>query len=52
MIESWRWAWRIWRARHYVWAADLAYRRYPCRRNADAYETAAHYLHRLEVARP
>lgn len=49
---TWRWRWRRWRAAHYVWVADLQYRRWPSGRNAIAYNTAVDYLHRVEASRP
>ena len=44
-------AWRIWRANHYVWAADLAYRRNPTPTNAAAWARAIDRLHRVEAGR-
>jgi hypothetical protein len=48
----WRWRWRRWRAAHYLWAADLNYRRFPSPRNGNAYLVAADYLRRVEASRP
>jgi len=45
------WSWRHWRARHYVWAADLDYRRYPGRRNL-RYSHAVAHLIQVEAGRP
>jgi hypothetical protein len=51
-LEVIRWRWRRWRARHYVRAAELAYRREPNARNRDALERADLLLRRVDAARP
>jgi hypothetical protein len=50
--EVMRWRWRCWRARRYVRAAELAYRRLPSPRNRAALERAGVLLRRAEAARP
>lgn len=47
-----RWRWRRWRARHYVWVADVNYRRWPSGRNGAAWARAVDYLHRVEATEP
>ena len=47
-----RWRWRRWRARRYVRAAELNYRRLPNPRNRAALERAGLYLRRVDTARP
>jgi hypothetical protein len=51
-LEVIRWRLRRWRARRYVRAADLAYRRLPSPRNHAALERAGVLLRRVETARP
>jgi hypothetical protein len=46
------WRWRYWRARHYVWAADVEYRRSPTPANGAAWARAVNYCQRLEARRP
>jgi hypothetical protein len=52
VLEVWRWRWRCRRARRYVRAADLAYRRLPSPRNRAALVRARVLLSRAEAARP
>ena len=47
-----RWAWRQWRARHYAYAAYVAYQRWPSDRNADALVRADAFLSHVQAARP
>lgn len=47
-----RWHYRRWRARHYVWAADLEYRRRPTPRNLNAWQYAIRRLTAVEANRP
>jgi len=47
-----RWRWRAWRARRYVRAAYLCWRRWPSRRNGEALARAADLLAHVEAARP
>jgi hypothetical protein len=51
-VADLRWRWRRWRARHYAWAADLQFRRWPSRRNGNAYIRALDYLDHVEASRP
>lgn len=46
------WRYRRWRARHYVYAADLAYRRNPTPTNGAAWARAIDYLNRVEAGYP
>jgi hypothetical protein len=46
------WTWRHQQARHRVWEADLACRRWPSPRNRNAHHMAAVYLRRVEIRRP
>jgi hypothetical protein len=47
-----RWRWLRWRARRYVWRADLAYRRWPSPATRAALDRAAGLLRRIEARRP
>jgi hypothetical protein len=52
MVARALWRYRRWRAAHYLWAADLAYRRWPTPGNATALERAAVAARRVEAGRP
>jgi hypothetical protein len=45
------WRWRRWRARHYLWAADLQYRRAPTPAAEQARIRAAALLAHIETYR-
>lgn len=51
-LEAIRWRWRRWRARHYVRAAELAYRRRETPMNRAALDRAAALLRQVEAGRP
>jgi hypothetical protein len=46
------WRWRRWRARHFVWQADLAYRRWPTPAADAAWARAVEQYQRVEINRP
>jgi hypothetical protein len=46
------WRWRLWRARHFVLQADLAYRRWPTPQAGDAWARAVNHYQRLQANRP
>lgn len=48
---SWSWRWRRWRARHWLWIADLEYRRAPTPQAARAVDRAAALLAQIETYR-
>lgn len=47
-----RWWWQRQRARHQVWAADVAYRRKPTPAAGAAWARAVAACHRVETGRP
>jgi hypothetical protein len=46
------WSWRRWRARHFVWIADIDYRRTPTDARAERRAYAIADLNRIEAERP
>jgi hypothetical protein len=46
------WRYRRWRARHFRWQADVAYRRWPSPANGEAWAHAEDNYRKIDLNRP
>jgi hypothetical protein len=51
-VSRLRWRWRRWRARHYLWLAELAWYNRPNDITKEGYYRARNFLAHVEAARP